>query len=80
MSRRASPEPLSKITLKIFAADHDFLRRTYRQGASDVIRQLIRAHIQAVNTAVGQIVHYDLEDYTDHGNFTEDTETEDAND
>lgn len=48
MSRRASAEPLRKITLDVFAADHEFLKRAHGYGLAAVIRELIRGHVRAV--------------------------------
>ena len=46
MTRRASPEPLRKITLDIFAEDVEYLKQMHGQGeTARVIRALVRAHV-----------------------------------
>lgn len=51
MSRRASAEPLRKITLDVFLSDHDFLKRAHGFGVAKVIRDLIRSHVRNIRGA-----------------------------
>lgn len=46
--RKASDEPLRKVTLKLFAADDDFLKSIHGWGYTTVIRSVIRAHVKAI--------------------------------
>ena len=52
--RRKADYPLQKVTLNLFEGDWDFLQATYpRIGASRVIRDLVRAHVNKVKKAQG---------------------------
>lgn len=46
--RRASDEPLRKVTLDLYAKDMDELRRVHGYGVAGVVRKLIRAHLRAI--------------------------------
>lgn len=47
MTRRASDEPLRKVTLDLFVKDHQTLQMFYGPGnVAMIIRKLIREHIK----------------------------------
>lgn len=55
--RKASEEPLAKMTLKLFAVDIDYLRKAHGWGYSTVIRDLVRAHIKRLQSAEQEIIN-----------------------
>lgn len=49
MTRRASPEPLVKVTMNLFSRDVEKMQALYpKAGYSVAIRQLVRAHVLKV--------------------------------
>lgn len=59
MPRAPSSEPLQRTDLNLYAADIDFLKRTYGQGWTTYIRELVRKDVEAkprVRT-VGDIIN-----------------------
>lgn len=50
MTRRASDEPLRKVTLDLFVKDHETLQEIYGRGeVARVIRKLIRVHLLTIS-------------------------------
>ena len=46
--RKASDEPLRKITMSLFERDVDLLQKVHGWGYSTVIRAIVRAHCLAI--------------------------------
>ena len=47
MPQPPAEEPLTKVTLNLFTADLDYIKRTYGQGWSTLLRELIREAVNA---------------------------------